>query len=71
MTKKLTQISRISEKSLLCSGDADSTIGNNPEDYHKRLTENKVDHMWYLYPGGTHEEKVWKNGLVNFLKRSF
>lgn len=56
---------------LLCSGDADSTIGNNPEDYHKRLTENKVDHMWYLYPGGTHEEKVWKNGLVNFLKRSF
>lgn len=56
---------------LLCSGDADSTIGNNPFNYHQSLEENKVDHIWYQYPGGTHEEKVWKNGLVNFLKRSY
>lgn len=56
---------------LLCSGDADETIGSNPFDYHRKLEENKVDHIWYQYPKGKHEEKVWRNGLVNFLKRSY
>lgn len=59
------------ETVLLCSGNKDTTIGNNPLNYHQRLMDNQVDHMWYYYPGGTHEDKVWKNGLVNFLLRSF
>ncbi|RHU97193.1 hypothetical protein DXB96_03505 [Clostridium sp. OM07-10AC] len=56
---------------LLCTGDADGTVGSNPQDYHEKLVENNVDHIWYLYPKGKHDEKVWKNGLVNFLKRSY
>ena len=56
---------------LLCTGDADGTVGSNPSNYEAKLAENNVDHMWYLYPGGKHEEKVWRNGLVNFLKRSY
>ena len=61
----------VPETVLLCSGTADTTIGDNPYNYHKTLEENKVDHIWYMYPNGTHEEKVWQNGLVNFLLRSY
>ena len=56
---------------LLCSGTADETIGQNPYNYHAALAKNNVDHIWYQYPKGRHDERVWKNGLVNFLKRSF
>lgn len=56
---------------LLCSGTADGTIGQNPYNYHMALTKNNVDHIWYQFPKGGHDERVWKNGLVNFLKRSF
>lgn len=61
----------VPETVLLCSGTADTTIGDNPYNYHKTLEENKVDHIWYMYPNGTHEAKVWQNGLVNFLLRSY
>lgn len=56
---------------MLCSGTADKTIGSNPYDYHMTLEKNQVDHIWYQYPKGGHDDRVWKNGLVNFLKRSF
>lgn len=56
---------------LLCSGSKDFTVDHNPKDYHFELQKNGVDHIWYLYPNGGHTDTVWKNGLVNFLKRSF
>ena len=56
---------------MLCSGDADGTVGDNPRDYHLELTKNGVDHIWYQYPGGGHSPEVWRNGLVNFMKRIF
>lgn len=56
---------------LVCSGTADNTVGNNPYNYHLRLEKNQVDHIWYQYPNGGHDTRVWQNGLVNFLKRSF
>lgn len=56
---------------MLCTGSEDSTVGNNPYDYHMSLEKNNVDHIWYLYPKGRHDGNVWKNGLVNFLKRIF
>lgn len=56
---------------MLCTGSEDSTVGNNPLDYHMSLEKNNVDHIWYLYPKGRHDGDVWKNGLVNFLKRIF
>lgn len=56
---------------LLCSGDADHTVGNTPMSYHNLLTEEGIDHIWYQYPGGGHSPEVWKSGLVNFIKRIF
>lgn len=56
---------------LICTGTADGTVGDNPYNYHKTLENNQVDHIWYQYPGGGHDGRVWQDGLVNFLKRSF
>lgn len=53
---------------LLCSGDSDNTVGDNPKKYHEELTANGVDHIWYQHPGGGHSPNVWKTGLVNFVK---
>ncbi len=54
---------------LLCSGTSDSTVGDIPEGYHNILAENRVDHIWYLYPDGGHSYEVWLSGLINFLQR--
>lgn len=54
---------------MVCNGDADNTVGDVPKDYHNVLMKNEVDHIWYQYPKGNHETKVWQNGLINFLKR--
>lgn len=56
---------------MLCTGTKDATVGDNPYNYHMSLVKNKVEHIWYQYPGGGHSDPVWKNGLINFLKRSF
>lgn len=56
---------------LICSGDADGTVGDNPKNYHEELTKNGVDHIWYQHPGGGHDGNVWAVGLINFLKGCF
>lgn len=56
---------------MLCTGTKDGTVGDNPYNYHMSLEKNNVDHIWYLYPNGTHESRVWKHGLVNFLRWSY
>jgi enterochelin esterase-like enzyme len=56
---------------MINCGDADTMVGEVAKSYHDTLTTNGVDHIWYLFPGGKHEEKVWKNGLINFLQRIF
>jgi len=54
---------------LLCSGNKDSTVGDNPFQYHGRLCKNKVEHIWYVHPNEGHSPTVWNLGLFNFLKR--
>lgn len=66
---KLTKHSQKPKLILLCSGTSDSTVGDIPEGYHNILTENQVDHIWYLYPDGGHSYEVWLSGLINFLQR--
>ena len=66
---KLTKHSKKPKLILLCSGTSDSTVGDIPEGYHNILTENRVDHIWYLYPDGGHSYEVWLSGLINFLQR--
>ena len=52
------------------TGDNDTVVYENPENYHKKLEGNKVEHEWYIVPGG-HEMNVWKIGLYNFAKNIF
>jgi len=54
---------------LICSGNKDTTVGNNPFNYHMALLANGVPHLWYEHPGGSHAPDVWNLGLVNFLER--
>ncbi|MCR5623776.1 MAG: Ig-like domain-containing protein [Lachnospiraceae bacterium] len=56
---------------LVCSGDNDTTVGDNPYNYHMKLTQNEVEHLWYYYPGGTHSGDVWLNGATNFVQLCF
>lgn len=56
---------------MLCSGTKDSTVTENPYNYHKTLADNGVDHIWYQFTNGGHEPAVWDNGLINFMKRIF
>lgn len=66
-----TDVNMIPELVLLCNGTADTTVGNNPLNYHNELTSNGVKHIWYQYPGGGHSSPVWINGAINFLSRSY
>ena len=56
---------------IICSGDKDNTVGDNPYNYHMALVDNNVDHIWYKHPGGNHAPIVWNTGLVNFLRICF
>lgn len=56
---------------LICSGNSDNVVGNNPKQYHNILTKNNVDHLWYEYSRGEHNFVVWNHGLYNFVKRIF
>ncbi len=56
---------------LLCTGDADDVVGENPQTYHETLAENGVDHIWYLHTGGKHTPNVWDVAFINFITRAF
>lgn len=66
-----TDINTIPEFVLLCNGTNDTTVGDNPLNYHKELTRNTVKHIWYQYPGEGHSVPVWINGAINFLLGSY
>lgn len=59
----------VPELVLVCSGDKDSTVGDNPFNYHMEMCKKQVDHIWYVHPGQGHSPSVWNLGLFNFLKR--
>lgn len=54
---------------IICTGDRDTTVGDNPYNYYKTLTDNGVDCIWYLHPGEAHTPNAWRVGLYNFLIR--
>ncbi len=61
----------VPEVVLVCNGSKDSTVGDNPLNYHNELTKNGVKHIWYIHPKGTHSDPVWINGVINFMQRSY
>lgn len=68
---KYTDENTIPEFVLLCNGTKDTTVGDNPLNYHNELTSNNVKHIWYQYPGQGHSTPVWINGVINFLLGSY
>lgn len=55
---------------MICNGDNDTTVYDNPKQYHEALTENGTENIYYETSGG-HDFRVWKHGLYNFSKRIF
>lgn len=56
---------------LICTGDSDSVVFDNPYDYHTVLAANNVEHTFYFVPGGDHNFFVWNEGLYTFVKNIF
>jgi len=55
---------------LICTGDRDGVVKENPQMYHEVLEKNGTEHLYYVTEGG-HDFQVWKNGLYHFVKRIF
>lgn len=55
---------------LICNGNTDSVVHDNPNIYHETLVNNDVNHLWYTIDGD-HNFEVWNHGLYNFVKRVF
>ncbi len=55
---------------LICNGDHDGTVYDNPKQYHEALDANGTENIYYETPGD-HNFVVWKHGLYNFAKRIF
>ena len=55
---------------LINAGETDYVVGNWPKTYSDTLTENGVEHIFYVTKGG-HDFTVWKHGLYNFVSRIF
>lgn len=58
------------KKIMLCVGDKDYVCGGESYIIHDRMNNNGINHVFYKREGG-HENKVWQNGLYNFLKMIF
>ena len=55
---------------MINAGDSDQIVSIWPETYHKTLSANGVENIFYVTEGG-HDFVVWKNGLYNFAKNIF
>ncbi len=55
---------------MICTGDRDEVVKENPQMYHEALEENGTEHLYYVTKGG-HDFEVWKHGLYQFAKRIF
>lgn len=56
---------------FLSAGSNDEAVENAPEEYHKLFTNNHVEHVWCVIPGGSHNETSVKPHLYHYLKMIF
>ena len=56
---------------MVCCGDSDKTVGTFPHSYHKILTKNGVEHIWWEIPGSDHGDPAISSGIYNFVKFLF
>ncbi|MBR4132177.1 MAG: FIVAR domain-containing protein, partial [Oscillospiraceae bacterium] len=55
---------------MMVSGDSDSVVGKNPQEYHRIYTENGIAHTWWEIPGADHGGAT-NSGVYNFAKYAF
>lgn len=56
---------------MVCCGTIDSVVGQYPKSYHKILTDNKVDHVWFEVTGADHNHFAIRTGLYYFMQNIF
>lgn len=56
---------------MICCGSKDGTVGKFPENYHKIMEKNSVEHTWYEVPGADHDSTAIRSGLNNFMRAIF
>lgn len=56
---------------FLCCGTDDKTVGKFPETYHKILTNNMVEHIWYEIQDADHDAFTIRSGVNNFVSAIF
>lgn len=54
---------------MVCCGTQDSVVGKFPSNYHRILSENEIDHLWFEVPGADHNSDAIRSGYYNFLIR--
>ena len=54
---------------MVCCGTQDSVVGQFPANYHRILTENEIEHLWFEVPGADHNSDAIRSGYYNFLIR--
>ena len=54
---------------MICCGTKDGVVGKFPESYHKIMTTNGMEHLWYEVPDADHDCNAIKSGIYNFLIR--
>jgi len=54
---------------MVCCGTQDSVVGQFPSNYHRILTENGIEHLWFEVPGADHNSEAIRSGYYNFLIR--
>jgi|GEM_PF-611920 len=55
---------------MMTSGDNDTVVGKNPQEYHRIYTENGIAHTWWEIPGANHGGAT-SSGVYNFAKYAF
>ncbi|MDR1668608.1 MAG: esterase family protein [Oscillospiraceae bacterium] len=55
---------------LICNGNQDTVVYDNPLNYHNAFDSNGIRHAYYTIDGG-HYFGVWKHGLYYFAKNIF
>ena len=56
---------------IVCCGTEDNIVGGFPVSYHKILTDNDTEHIWYTIGGANHDFMAIRSGINNFVRAIF
>jgi enterochelin esterase-like enzyme len=55
----------------IITGDNDEIVGKHVTEFEARLKGAKIEHVYTIFPGGTHSMFVWRPALKSFLEQIF